>query len=86
MNRDWSLSEFIPEQHLAALYSDGEPLPERVIGAKILRFGAAPRIACVEGGGLVIDYLPNGETVPIRVVFSFTELGMGVKLMGCLDA
>jgi hypothetical protein len=78
-----SLSEFTPEQHLPSLFGEGDPLPEGIVGSRILAFGAAPDSTSVEGG-LVIDYLPEGENVPVRVVLYFTDLGMGVELMGHL--
>jgi hypothetical protein len=59
----------------------GEPLPRGIEGATILKIGMLPlkdgrRQA--EGGGLVIEYLPRGESRSIRAVLAFTELGMWV--------
>jgi hypothetical protein len=76
---------FTPEPCLPARIGQCDPLPEGIIGAKILSFGSVPDKRFVEGGGLVIDYLPEGQSTPIRVVFYFTELGMGVEAMARLD-
>jgi hypothetical protein len=54
-----------------------DSLPADMIGATILRIGAAPRGWNIEGGGLVIEYAPHGQDMR-RVVFSNTELGMWV--------
>jgi len=55
----------------------GEMLPRHLIGARILRFGAAPAKAGLEGGGLVIDYIPGGgRRGLLRVVLEFNERGM----------
>jgi hypothetical protein len=51
-------------------------------GAKIIACGAPADPNAVEGGGLVIDFIPEGDTDPRRVVFAFTELGMWVEYSG----
>jgi hypothetical protein len=53
-----------------------DSLPADMIGATILRIGAAPREWDIEGGGLVIDYAHGKDTR--RVVLANTELGMWV--------
>jgi hypothetical protein len=55
----------------------GERFPEDMIGATILRIGTPENSRKrLEGGGLVVDYLPAGASNGQRVVLSFTELGM----------
>lgn len=54
----------------------GDEIPEGLIGAKIVRFGAVPKRNFVEGGGLIIDFISEGDDKIRRVVFEFTELGM----------
>lgn len=54
----------------------GDLLPPDIIGATIVSFGAAPAEFRIEGGGLIIDYLPHGESETRRVVLAFNELGM----------
>ncbi|MBY6242849.1 hypothetical protein [Methylosinus sp. Sm6] len=51
-------------------------LPPDLIGATILRIGASPRYLDLEGGGLVIEYRPNGQSEARRIVIQATELGM----------
>jgi hypothetical protein len=70
------------------------PVPEGIVGSSILGFGAVPRIEefcprcrtmhtySIEGGGLVIDYLPEGHTDPVRLVLAFNDLGMWIEGTG----
>lgn len=67
-----------PLPNLPDVYRQGEPLPSGIIGARIIGFGSAPRSSELEGGGLVIDYVPKGKKETLRVVLSFTELGMWI--------
>jgi hypothetical protein len=55
---------------------DGADIPEGLIGAQIVSFGAADPEANLDGGGLIIDYIPKDRTDVMRAVFKFTELGM----------
>jgi hypothetical protein len=57
----------------------GENIPEDLIGATITGFGCPPNSLRLQGGGLVIDYIPKGEVAGKRVVFAFNELGMWVE-------
>jgi hypothetical protein len=63
----------------------GAPLPPGLIGAKILKFGTVEEeianevLRGLEGGGLLIHYLPEGETEPKTVAFSMSECGMWVE-------
>jgi hypothetical protein len=56
--------------------SEGDALPEGLIGATVVRFGTTERDADLEGGGLIIDYQPPNNTCVMRAVFEFSELGM----------
>jgi hypothetical protein len=51
-------------------------------GAKIVACGAPVDPAAVEGGGLIIDFIPDGSDTVRRVVFAFTELGMWIEFYG----
>ncbi len=57
----------------------GEAVLKRLTGARIVRIGGTnddePKI---EGGGLIIDYVPEGGEAVERVVFAFNENGMWV--------
>lgn len=64
---------------------DGQPLPQGIIGSTILCFGGAPVTADLEGGGLVIDYIPAGHTEVLRAALSFCENGMWLTALGSLD-
>jgi hypothetical protein len=57
----------------------GDVVPPDLIGATIVAFGAAAPECDLEGGGLIIDYVPAGEAIPKRIVLAFTELGMWVE-------
>ena len=54
----------------------GATFPPDIIGAVVIAFGAAPPECDLEGGGLIIDYLPKEKTEPKRLVLAFNELGM----------
>jgi hypothetical protein len=56
----------------------GDPIPDDLIGAKILAMGCIAPPDAVEGGGLAIDYCKPGNENTRRVVFAFNELGMWV--------
>lgn len=58
-----------------------DPTPRGIVGAKIINFGSAPREAELEGG-LIIDYIPAGETQTIRVVLGFNEIAMWIHYYG----
>ena len=63
---------------------DGDELPPRISGATIVRFGGGCAKADLEGGGLIIDYIPAGERDTLRVALSFNERGMWVAGLGTL--
>jgi len=55
-----------------------DAIPADLIGARIEKFGAAPIECDLEGGGLIIDYVPNGQIDAKRLVLAFNELGMWI--------
>jgi len=65
-----------PKPFLPDRFRPGKPLPKGIVGSKIVKFGAAPQSAEIEGGGLVIEYVPAGKKKSVVAVFAFTELGM----------
>ncbi|MEP2120147.1 MAG: hypothetical protein ABJP87_15555 [Bauldia litoralis] len=55
----------------------GEDIVSRLTGAKIVRFGSCnERIAELEGGGLIIDFVPEGGADVERVIFALAGNGM----------
>ena len=69
----------------------GKPVPPDLIGAKIVEVGTIARetadsFGSIEGGGLVIDYVPRGSTLVQRTVLGFNELGMWVAYCGSTEA
>lgn len=70
------------EQELIALLPDvfgrHDDFPADLIGATIVQMGTIPERKA-EGGGLVIDYRPNGGESVRRALFAFNELGMWVE-------
>jgi hypothetical protein len=52
-----------------------EEIPEDLIGAEIVNFGA-PVGGSFDGGGLVIDYRPKGCDEIKRLILDFNESGM----------
>ena len=55
---------------------ESDSIPAELIGAKILAIGTTEED--IEGGGLVIEFLPNGVSHCVRLTLAFTELGMCV--------
>ena len=47
----------------------------RLRGATIIKIGTTNDVD-LEGGGLLIDYIPRGDTAIRRVVFAFNERGL----------
>lgn len=60
-----------------ALYAPegGEVLLRGMRGATIVRIGSTDEEG-IEGGGLLIDYVPANGTRARRAVFAFNELGL----------
>lgn len=81
---DFSKLDVIPRLPHYTTPEDGEALPNGLIGATILRMGTA-KMPHVEGGGLIIDFVPQGTTRQRRIVLEFNELGMWVRAQTILD-
>ena len=67
------LSRFYPE--------GGEGLFRAMVGCRIIRIGSTDEDG-IEGGGLIIDYVPPNSDRTLRAVFGFTELGMWIEWDG----
>jgi hypothetical protein len=69
----------------------GDPLPIGLAGGRIIQFGtvnaevSAIADSRLEGGGLLIDYIPNGEDSRHRLALGFNELGMWVVYHGAVS-
>jgi hypothetical protein len=59
----------------------GEAILRAMAGARIVRIGSTDE-GNLEGGGLIIDYVPADSEVTRRVIFSFNELGLWVEWQG----
>jgi hypothetical protein len=59
----------------------GEATLRAMAGARIVRIGSTDE-GDLEGGGLIIDYLPAGGDGVRRVIFSFNERGLWVEWQG----
>lgn len=59
----------------------GDPIPNDLIGAKIVAIGCLAAPDAVESGGLAIDYRKPGREKVTRIVFEFNELGMWVAYL-----
>ena len=60
----------------------GGALPAGIVGSTIRGIGTIDGAGGVEGGGLVIEYVPPGAATPRRVVFGFNELALWVEYLG----
>lgn len=71
----------------AGRYTDrATALFQMLAGARIIECGAPDDDdAKIEGGGLIIDFVPAGAAEPRRVVFGFNESGMWVEYDGPLN-
>lgn len=67
------LSRFAPQ--------GGEELLHSMAGASIVQIGSTDEDG-IEGGGLIIDYMPWGTSEVKRVVFAFNECGLWVEWEG----
>jgi hypothetical protein len=57
-------------------------VPNDLVGAKIVAFGTIAAGYDIEGGGLVIDYIPRDLKEKRRLVLGFNELGMWIEYQG----
>jgi len=69
-------------QHVPAWRSRGPEMPAELVGATIVAIGTPDDDDLVEGGGLVIDYIPAGYLESRRIVFAISELGMVLEYVG----
>ncbi len=65
----------------AGHYTDrGRDTFRLLCGARIVQIGTPDDDAVsIEGGGLVIDFIPEGQQHPRRIVFGFNECGMWIE-------
>jgi hypothetical protein len=59
--------------------NEGAQVPADLIGARIVNIGSAMPEADIEGGGLILDYVPKGEPATKRIVFGFNDVGLWVE-------
>ena len=57
----------------------GERVPRELIGARIVRFGGGAPEHRLEGGGLLIDFIPKGKRAVRQIVFYLNSSGMWVE-------
>jgi len=74
--RESDRAEIIPKWPDRINPDRGCSVPSELIGATIIGIGTSREK--IEGGGLVIDYTPVGETTSRRIKLAFNELGMWV--------
>ena len=79
-----SYSDLIPTNKLPDSFDPnaGEERPNELIGSRIIRFGGGPEGSDLEGGGLIIDYVPKNSDCTRRVVLEFMERGMWLSYSG----
>ena len=63
----------------------GEELLRRMAGATIMRIGSTNEDG-IEGGGLIIDYMPRGSSETMRVVFAFNASALWVEWEGLVQS
>lgn len=59
-----------------------EAVPDGLVGSRIIAIGAPADELDLDGGGLIIDYLPSDTQTARRLVLKFSELGMWVAYSG----
>ena len=68
----------------------GQDLPPGIVGSRIVKFGTVAhdiawgKSPALEGGGLVIHYVPDGETETRIAGFSMSEEGMWTAFTGVM--
>jgi hypothetical protein len=78
-------AEIIPRLAPSSGPEDGRPIPEEILGARIVRFGTISSdllpswLSQVETVGLVIDYVPQNASFMRRLVLGFNDRGMWVE-------
>ena len=80
------MATIIPKLPNCLSATDGEMIPDGLVNATILAFGTLDPAANVSGGGLVIDYRPEGSLESIRAILAFDETGMWIGSVGSIDA
>lgn len=78
---DFSKLQIARELPPAGDYTDrASDLFEAMVGARIVDIGAPfGGDRRIEGGGLVVEFIPAGDTAKRRVVFGFNEGGMWIE-------
>jgi hypothetical protein len=81
---EWALA-FEISDHLPKWFNSSETkdrFPEELQGASIIKIGTPiNHTDRLEGGGLVIDFIPHGQTSRKRLVLAFNELGMWIEAL-----
>jgi hypothetical protein len=81
-------AEVIPRLPDCFGHERGDELPNGLVGGRVVRFGTFKSGVSnvsgsrLEGGGLVIDYVPESSIDTHRAAFGFNELGMWVVYQG----
>lgn len=58
---------------------EGFDVPADIIGSRIVSFGTFAEDRLIDGGGLVIEYVPSGSRATKRIVLAFGETGMWIE-------
>jgi hypothetical protein len=71
---------FIERLPIAYTAEGGDPVPQQLLGAKIVRLGTMHYRSGqgAESGGFAIEYIPADSTQTRRIVFGFSEQGLWV--------
>lgn len=77
-NTSLSGIRLIPQLPVSTEYrqASAQPIPEGLVGSKIVAIGQCDLDYGAEGGGLIIDFIPSGSKDVRRVVLEFNECGM----------
>jgi hypothetical protein len=81
-------AEIIPRLPDSRSHERGDELPRGLVGGRIVGFGTLKSDVSsisgsrLEGGGLVIDYVPESSIDTHRAALGFNELGMWVAYEG----
>jgi hypothetical protein len=72
------MDKFLPKLPDSFYPENGDDVPRQLIGAKIVFWGTIAEPMAADGGGLVIEFIPEGGTTKKRIVFAFNERGMWI--------
>ena len=77
-----NLENEVVKPYLPGCFGGNEYVPEELNGATIKFVGTFENQDLIQGGGLVIDYVPSNQKESKRIILEFTSNAMWVSDSG----